>query len=174
MKKELQLTFDELESQRAELLKEVISLSHDELTKSPEGKWSIIHILSHIVAGERAGLEYVRKKVLGVREAGESGMWEGLKLALFKASQRIPFLKYKAPRVLVDRTIVYNDLSTLELEWENIRRDWRSFLDKLPDEFSNKKIFRHAVGGRFNVRQGLVILREHINHHIPQIRERMR
>ena len=174
MKKELQLTFDELESQRAELLKEVISLSQDELTKSPEGKWSIIHILSHIVAGERAGLEYVRKKVLGVREAGESGMWEGLKLALFKASQRIPFLKYKAPRVLVDRTIVYNDLSTLELEWENIRRDWRSFLDKLPDEFSNKKIFRHAVGGRFNVRQGLVILREHINHHIPQIRERMR
>lgn len=173
MNKKLQATFDDLELQRMQLLKEVGALSHDALTTAPAGKWSILRILSHIVAAELSGLEYVRKKVLGVKGSGDSGSWEEIKLGIFKLSQRLPMLKYKAPKAIEDRTVVYNDLKTVELEWGKLRAEWRSFLEALPEEYGNRKIFRHVIGGRFNVQQGLSIFREHIGHHLPQIRVRM-
>jgi hypothetical protein len=172
MTRELQHTFDKLESQRTQLIAEIEGLSLEALTTSPEGKWSIIHILSHVIAGERGALEYVSKKILGATEAGNSGFLEEMKLALFKISQRATFLRYNAPRGIVDRTVVYKDLAEVKSEWAKVRSEWKSFLESLPDEHASKKIFRHVIGGRFNIRQGLVILQEHLGHHVPQIRAR--
>ena len=174
MNAKLQSTFDALESQRSRLLNELRSLPLDVLTSTPAAKWSILMILSHIIAAEQMGLNYVHKKILGVKEVGTSGLWEESKLLTFLVSQRIPMLKYKAPRVIVENTVSYTDLRTIEKEWEKLRAEWRLFLEALPEQYTNRKIFRHAVGGRFDVRQGLIVFREHINHHLPQIRGRMK
>jgi len=174
MNRKLQSTFDALEAQRIKLLDEVRVLPADVLNAAPPGKWSILRILSHVIAAEGMGLLYVRKKVLGVKEAGEGEAWESFKLLVFSISQRLPMLKYNAPKVIEERTVTHGDLATIELEWRKVRDDWRVLLDSIPDEYANRKIFRHVVGGRFTLNQGMLIFREHLGHHIPQIRKRVK
>lgn len=173
MNKRIESAFDKLESQRIQLLNEVRNLDSSLLTSAPEGKWSILAIISHIMTTERLGLEYINKKILGVEQAGESGLWEEFKLALFKLSQRSPNLKYKAPRLIAEKTTIYDDIRVIETEWTKLREQWQAFLTRIPERHVNKKVFRHAVGGRFNVVQGLQIFYEHVNHHLPQIWTRM-
>jgi len=174
MNSKFQSAFDALETQRIKLLDEVRTLPVDILNAAPPGKWSILRILSHIIAAEGTGLSYVKKKVLGVKEASEGGVWEAVKVVVFQASQRLPMLKYKVPKVIDERTVVHVDLPTIELEWKKVRQEWRTLLETIPDEYVNRKIFRHVVGGRFTLDQGMVIFGEHLNHHLPQIRERMK
>ncbi len=173
MNRKLHSTFELLETQRLQLFNEIRSLPDDVLTAAPQGKWSILRILSHIMAGEKTGLEYVRKKILGVERLGESGLWEESKMLGLVLSQRLTFLKYKSPRLIEERTVEYRDLATLEVKWNELRGEWRSFLEGIPDQFANRNIFRHVLAGRMSINQGLLFFREHITHHKPQIRQRI-
>jgi hypothetical protein len=173
MNAKFQFAFDALEQQRTSLLDGIRMLPADVLNAAPAGKWSALRILSHIIAAEGTGLSYVRKKMLGVKDTTEAGLWESFKLGVFRVSQRLPMLKYKVPRVIEERTVVHHDLATIELEWKKVRAEWRTLLESVPDEYVNRKIFRHVVGGRFTLDQGLVIFGEHLRHHVPQIRERV-
>lgn len=53
--------------------------------------------------------------------------------------------------------------------WDTVRNDMKDFLSSIPEEHLKKFIYRHPQVGRFNGRQALVVLREHFNHHLPQI-----
>jgi hypothetical protein len=165
----LQKTFDSLEQQRAGLLNELRPLSAEILTSAPADKWSIIYILSHLITGERTGLEYVRKKMLGIDGTPDAGLFEEFKMIGLVISQRLPFLKFKVPKLIEERTVVYPDLATIEKEWDVLRRDWAKILENIPDQHVNRKIFRHVVAGRLNINQGLRFFGEHIIHHKPQI-----
>jgi hypothetical protein len=169
MNPKLHFTFEKIERQRSELLAGLRNAPSVRLASSPQGKWSILHILSHLMAGERTGLEYVRKKLLGVDSVGESGPYEEFKFAILVVSQRLPFLKYKAPKVVVDRTVIYNDLDNVAQQWDRLRGEWKAFLEEIPDRHVNRKIFRHVVAGRMNVDHGLRFFAEHVTHHMPQI-----
>jgi hypothetical protein len=169
MNSKLQATFDSLEQQRAGLLNLIRPLPARALTSSPAGKWSIIHILSHLITGERTGLEYVRKKMLGIDATRDAGPYEEFKMIGLVISQRLPFLKYKVPKLIEERTVVYSELATLEKEWDALRKEWGQLLASLPDHHVNRKIFRHVVAGRLSVEQGMRFFGEHILHHRPQI-----
>jgi hypothetical protein len=165
----LQKTFDSLEQQRAGLLTELKPLSVEILTSAPAGKWSIVYILSHLITGERTGLDYVRKKMLGIDATHDAGLFEEFKMMGLVMSQRLPFLKFKVPKLIEERTVVYTDLATIEKEWDVLRRDWAKMLENIPDQHVNRMIFRHVVAGRLNIDQGLRFFGEHIIHHKPQI-----
>jgi hypothetical protein len=169
MNGKLQTAFAALESQRLELMSRLKGLTPDDLTWSPPGKWSIIHIVSHMMTGERMALEYVRKKILGVESVGDSGLYERFKVIALVVSQRLPFLKFKAPQLIVERTVVYEDLDKVDKEWSALRHDWKTFLDAVPERYARRNIFRHVVAGRLNLEQGMRFLSEHIIHHMPQI-----
>jgi hypothetical protein len=169
MNERLGHTFSGIEKQRAQLLSALRDQPEQRLHWSPPGKWSILRILSHLIAGERTGLEYVRKKILGVQTVGDSGPFESFKMSILVLSQRLPLLKYKAPRLIEDRTVVLRDLASVEREWSALREEWRSFLENIPEQHVNKKIFRHVVAGRLNIEQGLRFFAEHVTHHRPQI-----
>jgi hypothetical protein len=169
MNARLERTFGEIEKQRGQMLSGLQGLPAQRLSWSPPGKWSILRILSHLITGERTGLEYVRKKILGVQSVENTGPLESFKMSILVLSQRFRFLKYKAPKLIEDRTVVYSDLDSVEREWDTLREDWRSFLENIPEEHVNKKIFRHVVAGRLNVEQGLRFFAEHVAHHKPQI-----
>ncbi|HMD80597.1 MAG TPA: DinB family protein, partial [Anaerolineales bacterium] len=155
MNPKLQRAFDDIERQREELLVRLRTLSRDRLTSAPQGKWSIIRILSHLITGERTGLEYVNKKILGIDTAGDTGLYEEFKMQVLVLSQRLPFLKYKAPKLIEERTKVFDTLEEVESEWIQLRKEWKAFLERIPDKHVKRKIFKHVVAGRLNVEHGL-------------------
>ena len=172
MNADLQNLFDELEIQRKKTLDSLEALSHEQLNKAPfPGKWSAAQIVSHLVTAEQLSLRYMQKKVQGIKEAPDSGLWEELKISLLKISQRLPGLKFKAPKGVVENMAQYEDLVTMTLEWDKVRRELKSLLEKIPDNLVKRKIYRHAIAGYLNVKQSLLFFREHIIHHTPQIKK---
>lgn len=163
--------FDEIELQRRQVLDSVGELTETQLNKAPQpGKWSIAEILSHVISAERLSVLYVQKKMLGVAEAADSGMWEEVKMGLLKISQRVPGIKFKAPQRLLESTMVYKNLSDIRLEWDRVRNEFKLLLEKIPEQYVRRKIYRHVRAGYLNPKHAILFFREHLIHHQPQIR----
>ena len=171
----LKRIYDKLETDRNNLLSELTSIPEDQLQQIPApGKWSIVYTLTHILTAERMSLIYMKKKSLGVAELDDSGILEALKFRFLQASQRIPMLKFKAPKAVVEHTPTSVSFDTLKTQWEKSRRDLRDFLDSIEEKNVHKKIYKHVVVGRLDAIQGVGFLREHFIHHLPQLKKQIR
>jgi uncharacterized damage-inducible protein DinB len=167
-----QKLFAQIESQRKETLDSVRDLTNEQFNKpAVPGKWSIADILSHLVGAERMSLHYVQKKIQGVAETKDSGLKEELKMLLLIVSQRVPGIKFKAPRKVVESTTPYHDLATITNEWDQVRNEFKLLLEKIPDQYTDRMVYKHARVGYLNMKQGLRFFREHIIHHTPQIKK---
>jgi uncharacterized damage-inducible protein DinB len=166
-----QKLFAELEIQRMRTLDSVKHLDNKQLNRPlTEGKWSVAQILSHIVAAERLSLGYVKKKTQGIETAPDTGLWEEIKMIMLVASQRVPGLKFKAPRVVVETTTVHPDLDSITKEWDAVRNEFKLLLDTIPDEYVNRRVYKHARAGYLNLKHALRFFGEHVIHHTPQIK----
>lgn len=162
--------FDELERQRTNILNHVKDLPAEKLHFAPPGKWSISQILTHILVAEQLSMLYMKKKALGIEQAGNSGLIAWMRIGLLKISQRIPALKFKAPKVVLEHTPPALSLIELSEKWETHRQKLRAFLESIEDKNKKKLIYKHVIAGRLDARQALVFFREHANHHWPQIK----
>jgi hypothetical protein len=170
MTKSLQDIFDKIEKQRLELIAGLENVPADRMNSHPEGKWSVNQVIAHIISGEKVALKYVQKKILGINDVGNAGIWENMKMLLLISSQRLPLIKFKAPKVVVEHTRDNEDFSVLRKEWDEVRSDWVRLLATIPAGNENKMIYKHAVAGRLGLTHGVLFMREHIIHHEPQIR----
>lgn len=109
------------------------------------------------------------KKILGIREAGNTGIAEEIKMVLLSLSQRLPF-KFKAPKTVVENTPSYTEVRQLAADWEKERDELRKLLETFNDTQIKKKIYRHIRAGMLNIQHALIFFREHSLHHWPQIR----
>jgi uncharacterized damage-inducible protein DinB len=167
--------FDEIESQRQKLFDSLSALSVEQLNMPPRhGKWSMAEILSHLLAAEKLSVQYLQKKILGIEQAEDSGWREEIKMSLFIASQRLPGLKFKAPKKVVESTPIIRDLHTLKNEWDRVRNELKALLETVPHDRVNRKIYKHVRIGYINLKQTLIFFREHTIHHIPQIFSQIR
>ncbi|MEJ0054597.1 MAG: DinB family protein [Bacteroidota bacterium] len=157
MNPSFQKLFTRIESQREEMLNSVRGLTEEQFNRSSApGKWSVAEILSHIIAAERMSLQYIQKKIQGISESKDSGWKEEMKMILLKLSQRIPGIKFKAPRKVVENTTPYHNLATITTEWDHIRNEFKLFLEKIPDQYVNRMIYKHARVGYLNMKHGLM------------------
>ena len=168
MNSKLQHLFDVLEHDRIKLFATLKSISPEKLQQSPEGKWSVHQILSHLITAEKLSVMYLHKKILGINEAGDTGLWEEFKILLLQVSQRLP-LKFKAPQNVVDNTPLHLNFNEITTDWEKTRAELKALLEKLDDTQIKRKIYKHFFAGRLNIQHALIFLREHIIHHQPQI-----
>lgn len=167
----LQQLYDQLEADRKILLTKVELVSEEKFNRQPApGKWSLGEVLSHIVASEHGSTRYMKKKSLGIDQVDNSGIVESLKLGLLIASQRLPFLKFKAPKIVLDHTPQFHSADSIIRQWDEVRTDLKIFLEKLDDKNLRKKIYKHPIAGRLDVVQAVTFYREHIIHHSPQIK----
>jgi DinB superfamily len=167
----LQRLYDQLESDRKILLAKVELVAEEKFNRQPvPGKWSLGEVLSHIVAAEHGSTGYMKKKSLGIDQVDNSGIIESLKLGVLIVSQRLPFLKFKAPRIVVDHTPQFRSAESIIHQWDQARTDLRIFLEKIEAKNIRKKIYKHPVAGRLDVVQAVTFYREHIIHHSPQIK----
>lgn len=166
--KRSKIIFAQLEEQRRNIFAQIKSLDEESLTASPRpGKWNILEILTHLFTAEKLSMSYMKKKSLGVHDLGDSGLYEHVKVYVFKISQLLP-LRYNAPKSVVNNTVAM-PLTELELQWDALRQELKLFIDAIPDEHLKKKIYKHPFLGRLDVYQALVVTREHFSHHTPQI-----
>lgn len=168
MNLKLQHLFDALETDRKNLLSMIETLPADAQQYAPEGKWSIRQILAHIISAERLSVLYLNKKILGIKEVDNTGLWEEIKMVFLQVSQRLP-LKFRAPRTLVEQTPVYTSFDELVVDWDKTRAELKVLLEKFDDTQIRKRIYKHIRAGRLNIQHALIFFREHIIHHTPQI-----
>lgn len=167
----LQYWFDQLEDDRIKLLNKLSKLPVEKLDNKPDsGHWSINQILIHLLTSEQLTLTYLKKKSLGIDQLANAGPIESVKMTLLKISQRLPMIKYKAPNVLVENTPNVVPLPELMDRWNLSRLDLKNFLEAIEDKNLHKLIYKHPIAGRFDVVQCLTFLREHLRHHLPQIK----
>jgi len=129
--------FDELESQRVDIINRVKNLPSEKFNYAPPGKWSISQILTHILVAEQLSVLYMKKKSLGVDQLNNSGITAALRSVVLKISQRIPAIKFKAPKVVLDHTPPALSLDELTEQWEKHREKLRTFLESIEEK--NKK-----------------------------------
>lgn len=170
----LQKLFDQLEVQREEVLEPLRTQPPARLNHSPGvGKWSAAEVLSHVLAAEHLSVLYMKKKIQGIDHASRTGLWEGIKMALLILSQRLPGLRFKAPRRVVENTTRLSNLAEIESVWKGNRQELRALLDLIPADRLDRKIYKHPAVGYIDARQALVFFREHLIHHTPQIKKRI-
>jgi uncharacterized damage-inducible protein DinB len=170
MNRKLQAVFEQAEKERHAIVTSLAAISSDKFYFRPKpGKWSVSQILFHIILSERISLVYMKKKSLGIEQAGDSGFWEELKFLVLKISQRLP-LKFKAPDVIAQKEPESLPLDELAVKWNAVRAEQENFLQQLPDQHQRRLIYKHPFAGRLNVYQAVAFMREHVNHHLPQIK----
>ena len=171
MNNRLRVLYMQLEDDRTKLMVELSNASDDKLSLKPtKDKWSINEILTHLVTSEQLTLTYLRKKSLGIDRLKNSGVSEWIRITVLKWSQRIPVLKYRAPKHVVANTPDPVPIEELDRRWNSVRMELKQFLDAMRDEDVRKLIYKHPVAGRFDVIQCLMFMREHFHHHLPQIK----
>lgn len=171
MHQKLETAISIIEKQRAELMEMIAQLSMEDINRSPRhNKWSISQIISHLIVAERLSINYLKKKIQGVDQAGDSGIAEELKMVILKISQRMPGIRFKAPRQVIENTPYYTDISTLQSEWNSTRNELREFLETIQEHHLKRKIYKHVVVGYLNVLQAVQFFGEHVTHHTPQIK----
>jgi hypothetical protein len=165
----LNRAFEKTEQDRLRILDLVSSVPAERYFYQRGNHWSIAHILTHLLISEQMSLQYMKKKSLGIHTLDNSGVLEEFKTILLKISQRLP-LKFKAPKIVVEKTPPALSFHDLTLRWSECRKELHGFLLSLDDKNARKKIYKHPVVGRLDAAQAVLFFREHVNHHLPQIK----
>lgn len=175
MDKHLLYYYNCLENDRQKLLHELSVVPGLRFNSNPTpGKWSISQILTHIITSERLTLLYMRRKSLGIDQLDNSGWIESFKMLFLKVSQRLPFLKFKAPDVVVKHTPEALSYAEVVSQWDTVREQLKKFLEGIDEKNVHKKIYKHPVAGRLDASHAIRFCGEHIRHHLPQIRKLMK
>jgi uncharacterized damage-inducible protein DinB len=165
----LQQIFDSLETQRNQLFTSLNNLTAEKLNQQPQNGWSINQVIAHLITAERLSIAYLHKKTQAINEVNNTGLLEELKMIVLILSQRLPF-KFKAPKTVVENTKSSTSIHQLEQEWNAVRNELKIVLEKFNDDQIKRKIYKHVVAGKLNIRQTLLFFREHVIHHQQQIK----
>lgn len=172
MNSRLQSLFDSIEAQRHSLLSSVKDLPSEKLNDHALNKWSINEIISHLIAAEKLSLQYISKKMLGLEQSTDTGVYEELKMVLLQISQRLP-LKFKAPKKVVENTFPEKDVTKLIEQWNDVRQELKSILERFEDHQIRRGVYRHVRVGMLNIQHAVKFFGEHVTHHTPQIRRQL-
>lgn len=108
--------------------------------------------------------------MLGIHEAPNTGLIEELKMIMLIISQRLPFLKFKAPKVVAENTHVYQTAEQLKEAWDKGRSELKDVLARFQDDQLKRRVYKHPIAGMLNIQQALQFFWEHIHHHTPQVK----
>ncbi len=169
MTADLRQQLDRLEDQRAALVSQVEGMADAALNLPPaEGKWSIIQIMSHLIAAEKLSLAGIHKKMAdrtGLKKAGLAGR---VRSAFLHLVMGLP-VRIKAPARALATVPEHQDLETVRRQWDEVRGTWGETIDSFPPELADQGIFRHPIMGTLSLAQALRFTADHIDHHAKQI-----
>lgn len=170
MNSQLDRHFKSLTMATQTLLKEVGLLSSSTYDYIPgNGRWSISHILTHLLTSERLSLNYMKKKSQApVAILDTVGLTDDVRFFLLKLSQHLP-VRYKAPKVVLENTPAPLSFDGLVRDWEILRTEMHDFLQEIDPGKIDKKIYKHPIAGRLSAVHAVKFMTLHLNHHRSQI-----
>lgn len=169
MNKKLKSAFQELENARLQM--QHVAEGCDERQqyyKPSDHEWSIVQVMTHLMNAEQAILTYIRGKISNPVQLKKAGFQSGLRSLLVSLALKY-VKKLKAPAIVANPTDTLN-FGQVKQAWSEGRDQLRKLLEEMPDELIDKEIFRHPRAGMMNIYQTLIFMREHVQHHMAQIR----
>lgn len=140
-------------------------LSHDELHRSNNGRWSVLAHLYHCYLVERGVLAYIKLKTQDPTALEDVTLKTRIKFWVFFTLLRIKALKVKAPSVVQDFPEIM-DTNDLIQRWTKTRKEANLFFDNLADKEASKGIFKHIFIGRMSKKLTQKFIALHLRHHL--------
>ena len=163
--KELQQHYDQLETERQELIGKIRRLDPLALRHKPAPeRWSILEDIQHLVLAEQTtALKMGTAAVSGAKDA------EMLAMVLHVLDQNV-VVDVPDPAMVPDGKAALEDLIS---DWEKSRQRLRRFLDECGTEDLQTPMAHHAVAGPLTVTEFLRLVASHFNHHRRRIEAAM-
>lgn len=168
MSRTLQERYREIQAIKERFLQKTAGLSYEQLnTPAPDGGWSPGQVLYHVAYAESGTILSIRKNMAENkvnRKSDIASIFRNLMLIVFLRSP----MKFKAPKAVskVPDSISWQELNDY---YQKNHAGFTGILNELPETVADKFIFKHPVGGDFNIRQTLNFTREHYLHHEAQL-----
>lgn len=157
------------------LFTEITPLSDEILNrKPPGGGWSALQTIQHLILTEELSLAYVKKKLSfdpKLEPAGLTARGRGFLLWLYLNT---PF-KFKAPKNVGDDNLPdHSTLAEVQERWQKVRADWTDFFAQMPDNLTDKTLYKHPRAGRIGWPQMMAFFETHYHRHLKQIRNALK
>jgi uncharacterized damage-inducible protein DinB len=168
MSTELTEKYAEIAMVKENFLKKISKLNHEQLNRIPaNGGWSAGQVLYHVAFAESGTILVIQKNLAENKVRLSSDLMSVVRNVMLVLTLKSP-LKFKAPKVVskVPETTTYDELKTY---FDKNSVAFKKILEQLPAELEDKFIFKHPIGGLFNITQTLNFTREHYLHHERQL-----
>lgn len=164
--------FDRIEKQRKEIFSKLDALTDEQLHYSPRAeKWNLLQIVLHLMTSEKLSVIYIKRKADSKEEIPKSGLMSQLRSLALKAGLTLP-VKFTAPK-MTDATGKDPDYEKLKTDWQKVRSELSSLIEKFDASTLQSEIFKHPVVGEMNMKQALEFMETHTAHHRKQIKQIM-
>lgn len=156
--RELEAWFEQLET-----------YTHEQLnTKARNGGWSAMQCIWHILTSERGTLAYIEKKLSFKPDLPNKGWQDAWRRILLVGYLRSP-VKFKAPKGVSDEYFpASSTLVEAKKAWSDHRENLKKSLEKIPDEYYKKQVFKHPLSGRISIATTLAFFLAHFERHRRQ------
>jgi uncharacterized damage-inducible protein DinB len=140
-------------------------ISPEKLSDQAYG-WSIIQVFSHLNDAETASLKYMQKKVQAGDKMGNSGVGNSFRMWLTNQALSSK-LKWGAPSYISNPPTY--ELEEIKSKWAETRKAIQQFVDEYPEQWMDKLVYKHPMGGRQNLERAVDSFIYHQIHHVHQI-----
>ena len=162
--------YNALESDKTILLRTIEGKDEQELNYIiNEGKWTIAHILYHIVKGEQHTLISLLNAIKPDVVLAKVTISAMIKSFLLNSALKTNF-KFNAPPIALKMPASVK-VDELIKKWDEIRKDLYKVCLNMPKEKYNCGVYKHPFIGMINLSQTLKFLLFHQRHHLKQIKE---
>lgn len=150
------------------ILKDLSHISNEKLKEKSGNGWSILQVFSHLNEAEEASLNYMKKKVQAGDKMEAMGFLNNVRMKLTNMALSSS-LKWKAPSYISSPHEPVS-LEEIENQWLKTRKSIADFVADYPEEYLNKLVYKHPMGGRQDLSNAVDSFIYHQAHHLHQIK----
>ncbi|MGK0363987.1 MAG: hypothetical protein ACI85O_001041 [Saprospiraceae bacterium] len=166
----MQNQLGQLDDKLNKLFTDLESYSTKQLCKKPApNSWSAIQILHHLILSEKYSRMYCEKKLSFKPKLKKAGLSSTLRTKFVNFYLMSPF-KAPAPKQISSPNLPTEDtLDNIHEIWLAERVNLAKFIQDLPQEYADKEIYKHPLGGRLSVKNMMDFFDAHFRAHEKQI-----
>ncbi|MEM1216120.1 MAG: DinB family protein [Bacteroidota bacterium] len=170
MRNILERHLQQLNLQLNELLKDLANYTSAQLNRVPApGSWSALQVLNHLQLSEQFSRQYCEKKLSFKPKLPKAGLTASVRSKIVTTYLQSP-LKAKAPKFIAGSALPATDeLDNVAQKYQHQRQKLARFLATVDEEYLDKQVYKHPLGGRLSIEGMLLFFNAHFQHHRKQI-----
>ena len=137
--------------------------------RPPDGGWSPLQVMHHLILAEGGSLGYVKKKLSAQPPLNKLGVGDRFRAFMLQFYLALPF-KFKAPRGVGDEALPgRSTFGETQKQWLQVREELRAYLERLPESRFSKSLYKHPFAGRMSLKGMLEFFGSHVERHAAQV-----